>query len=195
MHVQHNYRLLAPARLWRHFQMRRSKHRGHPTLFNGVQYRSRLEARWGALFYILKWDFTYEPPLSLHYYIPDFILPGEGFLLAECKPFVRHDDPEVAKAQTKIKESGWEGHSALLGSAPYADKKGRTVFGLRTTQDNSDPHVMLPFHLVRVAGDWVTCTCENDHASTKTDTINQAWARYAWHDAGNRVQFKKPRGI
>jgi hypothetical protein len=32
-----------------------------PTVYRGLEYRSRLEARWAAFFDQIRWDFTYEP--------------------------------------------------------------------------------------------------------------------------------------
>lgn len=63
------------------------------TVYNGVSYRSRLEARWAALFDWLQISFVYEP-YDLDGWFPDFLLPtsaqsqsgGDGFLV-EVKPF------------------------------------------------------------------------------------------------------------
>lgn len=56
-----------------------------PTLYRGVQYRSRLEAKWAAFFDLLKWPFQYEP-FDLGGWIPDFLLTGEIPVLVEVKP-------------------------------------------------------------------------------------------------------------
>lgn len=42
-----------------------------PTVYNGVQFRSRLEARWAAFFDLCGWRWDYEP-LDLNGWIPDF---------------------------------------------------------------------------------------------------------------------------
>ena len=34
---------------------------GIPTLYNGIQFRSRLEAKWAAFFDLLGWEYEYEP--------------------------------------------------------------------------------------------------------------------------------------
>lgn len=69
-----------------------------PTKYAGVQFRSRLEARWAAFFDLVGWRWEYEP-IDLAGYIPDFVVqrplmsydevPGfdEPFLV-EVKPFV-----------------------------------------------------------------------------------------------------------
>lgn len=46
-----------------------------PTVYEGVNFRSRLEARWAAMFDLLGWEWEYEP-VELAGYIPDFRLPG-----------------------------------------------------------------------------------------------------------------------
>ena len=61
--------------------------RGIPTLYRGVQYRSRLEARWAAFFDLLGWPHQYEP-FDLEGWIPDFLLTGRHPTLVEVKPVV-----------------------------------------------------------------------------------------------------------
>lgn len=46
-----------------------------PTAYGGVNFRSRLEARWAAMFDLLGWRWEYEP-LDLDGYIPDFLVRG-----------------------------------------------------------------------------------------------------------------------
>lgn len=48
-----------------------------PTKYNGVQFRSRLEAKWAAFFDILKWPWLYEP-VDLGEWSPDFISRLQG---------------------------------------------------------------------------------------------------------------------
>lgn len=58
-----------------------------PTKYNGVQYRSRLEARWAAFFDQLGIDYYYEYEgfqLPSGWYVPDFFLPSHGWF--EIKP-------------------------------------------------------------------------------------------------------------
>lgn len=49
------------------------KIRAIPTIYNDVKYRSRLEAKWAAMFDLLSWKHSYEP-LDFEGYIPDFII-------------------------------------------------------------------------------------------------------------------------
>lgn len=57
-------------------------HRGIPTLYAGTQFRSRLEARWAALFDLLGWPWEYEP-IDLPGWIPDFRI-GDSNLLVDA---------------------------------------------------------------------------------------------------------------
>jgi hypothetical protein len=69
--------------------------KAHPTMYNGVQYRSRLEARWAAFFDLIEWQHEYEP-IDLPGWSPDFrvVFPcwhsecnGSHSLLVEIKPY------------------------------------------------------------------------------------------------------------
>jgi hypothetical protein len=66
-----------------------------PTLYKGIQFRSRLEARWAAFFDLLRWRWEYEP-FDLDGWIPDFILKGNGGrpVLVEVKPVVEEPDAD-----------------------------------------------------------------------------------------------------
>ena len=69
--------------------------KAHPTKYNGVQFRSRLEARWAAFFDLAGWEWEYEP-IDLVGWSPDFKLTipclhsecnGQHVLLVEVKPY------------------------------------------------------------------------------------------------------------
>jgi hypothetical protein len=55
-----------------------------PTTYAGVQFRSRLEARWAAFFDICGWAWDYEP-FDLDGWAPDFMLKGAQKSLVEVK--------------------------------------------------------------------------------------------------------------
>lgn len=71
--------------------------KAHPTMYKGVQYRSRLEARWAAFFDLIGWKHEYEP-IDLQGWSPDFRVefecghsecPKTHVLLVEVKPYFR----------------------------------------------------------------------------------------------------------
>lgn len=69
--------------------------KAHETVYSGVLFRSRLEARWAAFLDLVGWKWEYEP-LDLHGWTPDFrvIYPcgrrgcaDNHVLLVEVKPY------------------------------------------------------------------------------------------------------------
>ena len=92
-----------------------------PTRYAGHLFRSRLEARWAAMFDQLKWNWVYEP-IDLHGYIPDFIIttPAPDYddgkdrglikMLVEVK-----STPNLLHADS-IRNSGWRGPFFIAGS-------------------------------------------------------------------------------
>ncbi len=80
-----------------------------PTRFNGIQFRSRLEARWAAMFTACGWAYQYEPR-DFDGYIPDFRI-GKRFL--EVKPATKFPVADAKKMMGAIDlyenrdEVGW----------------------------------------------------------------------------------------
>lgn len=77
--------------------------KSHPTIYKGVTFRSRLEARWAAFFDLAGWSWEYEP-IDLPGWSPDFRVSfpcghsecgGRGSthtLLVEVKPYFNLKD-------------------------------------------------------------------------------------------------------
>jgi len=142
-------------------------HASIPTMYRGIQMRSRLEARWAAYLDITDWKWEYEP-VDLPGWIPDFIIypPWDAKpILVEVKPtrciyeFFESSDGE------KIRQS-LEKSAAL--QTDYSDF---ILLG-----------VSLAHMWVLLRGEqW--CTIEpfsKEHID-------------AWREAGNRVQWKAHR--
>lgn len=92
-------------------------YKAHPTVFAGVQFRSRLEARWAAFFSLLDWDWQYEP-VDLNGYVPDFFVRSKPAtdaapLLVEVKPALVEAD--YLAPYEKIRRSGWRGDAVVVG--------------------------------------------------------------------------------
>lgn len=91
-----------------------------PTWFRGVQYRSRLESKWAALFEIAQWPADYEPAdVELANYIPDFLIRFQRAPIAvEVKPLCWDgSDAErsiLDAAQAKLQS--WEGEALIVGA-------------------------------------------------------------------------------
>lgn len=96
---------------------------GIPTMFQGIRYRSRLEARWAAFFTALGWEFEYEP-FDGNGYIPDFLIKGDAPLLVEVKPAVTWADyiepiPKIVKGL----EGVWDQRVWIAGASPLPSLK------------------------------------------------------------------------
>lgn len=72
-----------------------------PTTYNGVEYRSRLEARWAVFFDELGIRHYYEYEgfdLDGRWYVPDFYLPDvRGGMYCEVKPLKQGEDTAIAQ--------------------------------------------------------------------------------------------------
>lgn len=91
-----------------------------PTMYGGVQFRSRLEARWAAFFDLWSVPWMYEP-VDYAGYIPDFFVRAyhgaeKALLLAEVKP--AFDDSGFEEARHKIDSCAWKGEAICLGVSP-----------------------------------------------------------------------------
>ncbi len=81
--------------------------KARPTVYRGVRFRSRLEARWAAFFDCIEWQWKYEP-VDLQGWTPDFWVSfpcthsecertygqrdGSHELYIEVKPYYRLDE-------------------------------------------------------------------------------------------------------
>ncbi len=82
-----------------------------PTKFMGVQFRSRLEAKWGAFFHLMGWNWQYEPR-DFNGWIPDFALyGGETHIYVEVKPVTEFHQETWAEMQ----QSGCRDALLLVG--------------------------------------------------------------------------------
>lgn len=69
-----------------------------PTLYRGIQLRSRMEAQCALLFDLLEWEWQYEPQgymlPSGKSYMPDFYLPGQSAIV-ECRGYTSERSDEL----------------------------------------------------------------------------------------------------
>lgn len=142
----------------------------HPTSYNGVLFRSRLEARWAAFFDLINWTWEYEP-LDLEGWTPDFKVtfncghsecPSRHKLLAEVKPFYSLEQFKGMPVERNA----------------YGQKYGSDG-GLMLGQN---PHI-TGWEMSHGAGGGF-CTVEEWVDSRSFHTIDQLWA-----EAGNRTQW------
>jgi hypothetical protein len=147
-----------------------------PTIYAGVNFRSRLEARWAAFFDLrgLKWDYE---PVDFDGWIPDFLLRPEvdgetASVWAEIKPTFE-PEPDVADYAKAVKH-GRRMWVLLLGAAPLDFQLGHLV--------DREPEEMNRWQPLNGA-------LSGYDASTWELSDQQA----LWREAGNRVQWKAGR--
>lgn len=89
------------------------------TKYNGIEYRSRLEARWAAFMRNIGWDITYEP-FDGDGYIPDFLVQGPRPFLVEVKPAVTLAEYQAAipKAEAGLARH-WKHDILIVGTSPF----------------------------------------------------------------------------
>jgi hypothetical protein len=154
-----------------------------PTVYKGVQFRSRLEARWAAYFQLCKEPWAYEP-VELKGYIPDFII-GEGVMqrLVEVKP--ARTIKECVPACRKIQDSGWNDEAMVVGVDP-------TIGVIRMMVEQPDmAWERVPGHwIVSLTGEW---SWESVHVPCVV--CGRRWEEWndLWVEAGNLTQYKSPR--
>jgi len=168
----------------------RPKRIGIPTLYRGVRFRSRLEARYAAFFDELDWPWEYEP-VDADGYIPDFLLDFEpGILLFEVKGMRE----ELDGARLKIEMSGWE-HEAVVAPGKIEGtligsflSRGQHVF------DWDDAELFFCLNCGKVSvkpagGNWRcrVCGCNPGGGNEHVGVFDPA---EAWASSGNRVQWR-----
>jgi hypothetical protein len=82
------------------------KHVAIPTLYRGIQFRSRLESKWAIFFDSLGWRWEYEP-INYRGWIPDFMFrpPERWPVLVECKPIFELDTAVCQKIERALGDS------------------------------------------------------------------------------------------
>ncbi len=99
---------------------RRNHYAAIPTVYRNVRFRSRLEAKWAALFDICGLQWEYEPfdmGANSGGYIPDFLIQLARPTLVEVKPIT--SPSEFRAPQKKLARCGWTGPALVLGSSLY----------------------------------------------------------------------------
>lgn len=150
----------------------------HPTVYNGINFRSRAEARWAAFFDELGIPWDYEL-LELSRYIPDFTLFG-GLVLCEVKGGELCSVPEVHVE--KIWRSGWSGPWIIVGGSLRCEglyynygksDSGDTLCGTWDYEEHPLFSRGNAYDIFGMCVDW-----------------NAGLLDGAWRRAGNQIQWK-----
>jgi len=85
------------------------------TIYGGIRFRSRLEARWAAFFDVCRWRWEYEPA-DFNGWFPDFILVGSrgDRVFVEVKPIAEAS----AQLEARIDRSGCPAECMIVGLSP-----------------------------------------------------------------------------
>ena len=183
---------------------------GIETDYGGRRFRSRLEARWAAMFDRLRWKWEYEP-FDLSGYIPDFVVSfSRTELLVEVKPATRFDD--LAACAKKICQSGWRGPSPrgdflIVGSTIFspASESAVSSFGLFGMWDRESDDGWQPAdHAVAIrcatcalisfrhaSAGWSCVSCGERNHRVNFETAARADVLAPWVEAGNDVRWRK----
>jgi hypothetical protein len=178
--------------------------KGLPTTYNGVRFRSRLEAKWAFMFDEFGWDWQYEP-FDLDGYIPDFSLGFYKPFIVEIKPLI--DKATLFKARGKIVDSGWKGEAAILShtidSCPYqpcSEPMHGSFLDSSYCPGSSEGFVWEEFQLFRCRackkvsicskyGIWTCRVCGEYDGDGHIDALD-GFVQEKWAIAGNRFQWR-----
>ena len=173
--------------------------KSYTTRYGGVTFRSRLEARWAAMFDLLGWKWDYEP-IDFSGWIPDFAIYGVKPVYVEVKP-VTEFPQDVAD---RIDRSGCPDEVLIVGmTCPLALKQDDTPYigwlrergmgwGFSPLGRWADCNGRIGFthadgHFYdRISGEYDGGCYGNGEVNTNEITM-------LWREAGNRTQWhRKP---
>jgi len=91
---------------------------GIATYYRGIEYRSRLGARWASFMHAIGWDITYEP-FDGNGYIPVCLVAGPLPMLVEVKPAVTLGEYRAAIPKSESGLRGlWQHDILIVGASP-----------------------------------------------------------------------------
>jgi hypothetical protein len=191
-----------------------------PTKYKGVQFRSRLEARWAAMFDMLGWEWEYEP-FDAAGYIPDFKINNFSQMIVEVKPYetITYDNNgdenmEWKETAQKIVRSGIKNRFMIVGSrihkynsiyteefdCSYLDG---TIIGMISEAweysgqiEPRDPATAMPMYCKTCGSILSFIECDINNCPRETWPASHGgyvpfhYMHALWKQAGNLVQYK-----
>jgi hypothetical protein len=170
------------------------------TKYGGVRFRSRLEAKWAAMFDLLGWDWTYEP-CDFNGWIPDFAIHGKALVYVEVKPV----DQFPSDVAIQLDSSGCSVEMLLVGLRPFDNEyHDRPMLGWMTENESGFRcgWDLAPFGRWSDGGNAIGfCHCDgqfNDRISGHYDgghwgdgAVTFSEINGMWREAGNRTRWEK----
>lgn len=188
---------------------------GIPTMHQGTLFRSRLEARWAAMFGLIGWRWTYEP-LDADGYIPDFLIHGEWPFFVEVGPCIVPQD-YLAKREKPAASRDQLRHDVLVvgvsAVAGFARSTGRAVAGLLGEYSPASSEAGLESLMCWGFGLWTKCDecravsvihdqmsycvrgCGHHLSGGLGEPVGRDWIEALWRRAGNDVQWRGPQRV
>ena len=188
-----------------------------PVTYKGINFRSKLEARWYIFMNKLGWKVEYEPDIEgLSNWIPDFLIIGNDTkVLVEVKPFLTEKEFDGQYARDTIKKitnSNWlklNFDAVLLvgstlnlttSSAGAGTFVGGTIIR-PTSVDENNPQGFYTDNFVYtdhsqkigVCDEWLWFqdVINNSHEGGHClDTENNERLEIAWNEAWSKLQWK-----
>lgn len=187
-----------------------------PTLYNGVQFRSRLEARWAAFFDLIGCAWEYEP-VDFNGYTPDFIVHAHyvnqvtGRISAvrrfvEIKPYPL-DDSAMLGAFQKAADAGCDPGVWVAGRELECNIQARSVVLANIlTGSNGDRFLDVVFlqydgrqfytaFREDLAHDMMRGQIVDQDGNILDDDDASSIALSLWREAGNRVQWRGAKSV
>lgn len=174
-----------------------------PTQYAGVNFRSRLEAKWAAFFDIVKWDWEYEP-CDFKGWIPDFVIQGEKPIFVEVKPIMKGERSFEAEADIERADIAYE--ALILGVSPQIEEFGwfAEIYDEKFTSENTMRYWWQPAAF-GIWSDHVYSFCASEGSFTSRITGKHDGGCYGgdgilkehfdqlWRAAGNACQWKRSK--
>jgi hypothetical protein len=172
--------------------------RSIPTMYAGVRFRSRLEARWAAMFDQLGWGWTYEP-FDLDGYIPDFQLQFLRPTIVEVKPELTTRGLHSHAGKVP---SAWQEQLFVVGPLSGFIHEDKVVMGVLYEYETFDEELAcLSSDAVFVRCEGHVGVCSDDHGfacrkcgryTGSCDYKDPAIIRQMWNSASNPTQWNAP---
>jgi hypothetical protein len=151
-----------------------------PTCYRGIEYRSRLEAKWACFFDQIGWRFTFEP-FDGDGYLPDFLVHGQRPLLVEVKPALTYGQYQAPIDKMLAGLQGlWDGDVAIFGDDPMPPLGAGSLYlpagllGRRIETRTASPPA-LPKREDFIGGYWRRChSCGKLAVCCLADPVNNA---------------------
>ncbi len=173
-----------------------------PTTYAGVNFRSRLEARWAAFFDLVGWEYSYEP-IDLDGWIPDFVLHGaKQRVLVEVKPIFEADHNLLDRLSRSAIRSGYRNDILALGAEPLWEIKNWTCFAFGWLGEYCGPeqghgwgeaivHSGGGLGFCHSTGIWRNrITGYHDGDAGAGSEEHDEYISWAWNEAGNAMQWQ-----